>query len=253
MSKDQKSAVENFLEGTDEQVVSFEQPKDPFEQEIEQKEEEGIKEEIKEEKPVPFHKDPKVQKFIDRELERRLKDLKPADSINKEDKNDDDDYYARLIGNDTPEKVAMIKEAKARDERILEQAEERAFDRLSQREQEELQADQEAEDELANAFESIEEAYDVDISSNSTQAKKTRQEFISFVEKIAPKRNGEIIDFPDMNSAWETFSEIKKSTTPPSRAKDIASRSTIRSADTTTKAPERVDWNKVEEFMDTLK
>ena len=247
MPKD-KSAVESFLEGTEQQGVTFEQVVDPFEQPIEQKEEE----EVKEEKPVPFHKDPKVQRFIDKEIEKRLKDIKPVEAAKKED--EEDDYYTRLIGNDTPEKVAMIKEAKARDERLLSQAEERAFNRLSQKEQESIQADQEAEEELTNAFENIEETYGVDISSNGSQAKKTRQEFISFVEKIAPKNiDGEIVDFPDMTSAWETFSEIRKSTTPPSRAKEIAARSMARSNETTTKAPERVDWNKVEEFMDTLK
>lgn len=224
MDKDQKSVVQSFLEGTEDN--KFEQVIDsPF---IETEQKEELEE--KEEKPLPFHKDPKVQKFIDKELERRLKDFKPEPQ-KVETKSEDDDYYVRLIGNDTPEKVAMVKEAKARDERMLEQAEERAFNRLSQREQEEVQAEKEAEQELDSAFESIEETYDVDLTSARSQ--KTRSEFLTFVEKIAPKnKDGEILDYPDMNSAWETFSEMRKPSEP-SRAKQLASRGMARSSEST--------------------
>lgn len=248
----EKTAVEMFLEGDGNENMFANPTKSPFES-VETKEEETVVEEPKEEKPLPFHKDPKVQRFIDKEIEKRLKDIKPIEPERKSESNDDDAYYTRLIGNDTPEKVAMIREAKARDERLLSQAEERAFNRLSEREQEAMREDQEAEEELTNAIEGIEEAYDVDISSNSPQAKKIRTEFISFVERIAPKRNGEIIDYPDMNSAWETFSEVKRNTAPPSRAKEIASRGLSRSAETTVKDTKKVDWQAVDEYMDTLK
>lgn len=231
------NAVKNFLDEFDgeKEVNPFEDNlKDPFTQQ--ETVEETTVEEEKEEKPLPFNKDPKIQKYLDKrekEIENRiLSSIKPTET--KETK-EEDDYYVRLIGNDTPEKVAMIREAQARDERMLQQAEERAFSRLSQREQESLKADQEAEQELESAFENIEDAFDVDISSNSAQAKKTRQEFVSFVEKIAPKdRNGDIVDYPDMTSAWETFSEMKKATAQPNRAKELASRGMSRSSEATT-------------------
>lgn len=249
----EKSAVEAFLEGTDNPSM-FEQPSnDPFETKevAEVKSEEVV--EGKEEKSLPFHKDPKVQKFIEKEIEKRLENIKPIEQ-REEIKKDDDDYWERLIGNDTTEKLSMIKEAKAREERLLDQAEERTFNRLSQKEQEEAKEDAKAEEELNNAFENIEESYDVDISSNSPQAKKTRQDFISFVEKIAPKdRYGEIVNYPDMPSAWEAFSEIKKSTAQPNRAKELASRGLSRSAETTVKQEKRVDWNAVDEMMDSMK
>lgn len=236
MDKD-KTAVEDFLgnlEGDKENKNPFEEtPEDPFKQEVPEEKVEVVEEE----KPLPFNKDPKIQKYLDKrekEIEERIKN-----SIQKDEKpatqQVDDDYYVRLIGNDTPEKVAMIKEAVARDERMLQQAEERAFNRLSQAEQEELQADQEAEEELDNAFDNIEETFDVDITSNNPLAQKTRQEFVSFVEKIAPKdRNGDIVDYPDMVQAYETFSELKKSTATPSRAKELASRGMSRSSEAPT-------------------
>lgn len=250
MEKD--NAVKNFLDefGGEKEVNPFEDNlKDPFAQV--EKQEETV-EEVKEEKPLPFNKDPKVQKFIEKEISKRMADFKPAETSQKEEK-EVDDYYTRLIGNDTPEKVAMIREAQARDERMLQQAEERAFNRLSQKEQESLRADQEAEEELESAFENIEETFDVDISS--PQAKKLRQEFVSFVEKIAPKdRYGDVADYPDMNSAWETFSEMKKATAQPNRAKELASRGMARSSETTTsQSAKRINWNAVDDMMDSLK
>lgn len=237
----ENSAVSEFLgefSNEETKVNPFEDNlKDPFNQEETPEE---VVVEDKEEKPLPFNKDPKIQRFIEKEISKRLQDIKVEQPVAKVD--EEDDFYARLIGNDTPEKVAMIKEYKAREQRLLEQAEERAFNRLSQKEQEALRAEQEAEQELENAFESIEETYQVDITSNSPLAKKTRQEFVTFVEKIAPKdKNGDIVDYPDMQSAWETFSEIKKATSTPSRAKELASRSMARSSE----APAQVSTTKL--------
>jgi hypothetical protein len=205
---------------------------DPFNHLDEKEESETV--EDKEQKPLPFNKDPKIQKFIEKEISKRIENLKPQVVETTPTTTEDDDFYVRLIGNDTPEKVAMIREYKAREERLLEQAEERAFNRLSAKEQEAIKADQEAEEELESAFDTIEENFGVDITSNAPLARKTRQEFVSFVEKIAPKdSNGDIVDYPDMQSAWETFSEMKKATSTPSRAKELAARSMQRSAETT--------------------
>lgn len=251
---EKRSAVEEFLgelSGGQETNPFEENTEDPFAkpQAVETNE---IVEEVKEEKPLPFNKDPKVLKFIDKEIEKRMKDRVVEEKPTQQE-SQEDDYYVRLIGNDTPEKVAMIREAMARDERLLQQAEERAFNRLSEKEQESLMADQQAEEELENAFENIEEYYGVDITSNSGIAKKTRQEFVSFVEKIAPKdRNGDIVDYPDMTSAWETFQEIKKSTATPSRAKELASRGMSRSAEATSTPATRPTWDAADEFISSL-
>lgn len=211
---------------------------DPFNH-LEKKEEEEVIED-KEEKPLPFNKDPKIQKFIEKEISKRLENFKVEPEKTGTDEAENDDFYVRLIGNDTPEKVAMIREYKAREERLISQAEERAFNRLSAKEQEAIEADKEAEEELENAFDNIEENFGVDITSNAPIAKKTRQEFVSFVEKIAPKdHNGDIVDYPDMQSAWETFSEMKKATSTPSRAKELASRSMQRSSEATVEPNER--------------
>lgn len=199
---------------------------------------EEIVEEVKEEKPLPFNKDPKIQKYLEkreREIEDRLSErfgnkesavaTQPADDrVN--------DVLTRLIGNDTPEKLSMVKEFKDILGNLKGEARAEALDEIRSMQNAEVQADQEAEQELETAFDNIEETFDVDITSNAPLARKTRAEFVSFVEKIAPKdRNGDIIDYPDMNSAWETFSTLRKSTAQPNRAKELASRSMARSAE----------------------
>lgn len=250
----QKSAVESFLgELAEEQENPFGQPsEDPF---ASQETDKTIEvEEDTAAKPLPFNKDPKVLKFIEKEVGKRMAEVKPVEREVPKDTQAQDDYYERLIGNDTPEKVAMIREAKARDERMLATAEERAFNRLSQKEQEKVEADRAAEQELETAFENIEETFSVDLSSKSPVARKTRQEFVTFVEKIAPKdRNGDIIDYPDMQSAWETFSEIKKANPAVSRAKELAGRGMSRSAETTGVEKPRATWEAADAFIDSLK
>ncbi len=251
MDKDQ-SALSKFLEGTEPSKDIFEGVKESALEKSLEKEPEKVEEE-KEEK-LPFHKDPKIQRFIEKEISKRLpqKEERIESVPSKGDFKETIDAFAVVIGNDTPEKVNAIKNLEkafiSLDERSVKRAEERIEEIRRQEEEEEKQAVEE----LNNAFEFIEENYDVDLTSR--RAEKLRTEFVSFVEKIAPKdRNGDVIDYPDMNSAWETFSEIKKSTSTPSRAKELASRSMTRSTENTSVAPKKMDWQAVDEFMDSLK
>lgn len=249
------NAVKNFLEefSGEKEANPFEDNlKDPFEKVEVPDFKEEVSEEQKEEKSLPFNKDPKIQRFIEKEINKRMSEFKPSET-DKEIKKENDEVVESLIaviGNDTPEKRRAVEALKNR----LDEGTRKITEWEETKNQEE-RADKEAEEELLSAFENIEDNYDVDISSNTPQAKKTRQEFISFVEKIAPKdRYGEVIDFPDMNSAWETFSEIKKSSQSPSRAKELASRGMSRSSEAPTgQTVKRIDWNTVENYMDTLK
>ncbi len=248
---DNKSAVESFLGSLEENKDSFvEHNEDPFGKTIEPKEE--VIEE-REEKPLPFNKDPKVQKFIEKEINKRMAEFTPTESKQEQKKENDEvvDALEAVIGNDTPEKRRAVQALR---DRLDESANEVRKWKEEQREAE--IADKEAEEELSNAFDTIEETYDVDLTSKNPTAVKIRQEFVSFVEKIAPKdRNGDIVDYPDMQSAWETFSEIKKSAATPSRAKELASRSMARSSGSE-QAPQqrtnRSSFESTDNFLESL-
>lgn len=234
-----KSTVDDFLGNVNEDNKEFIEKQDPFADDTLEVKEEKVEE--KEEK-VPFHKDPKIMRFIEKEVSKRIPKASEEQTF-KQDVKEDDDYYVRLIGNDTPEKVAMIREAKLRDEKLLQQAEDRAYGRISQEKQKEIDAERRADEQLTNAIDDIEDTYNVDLTSKDPVARKQRVDFMNFVEKIAPKdEHGEIVEFPDMLSAYETFQEMKK-VEKPNRAKELASRSMSRSSDTIPQPQKRLTFD----------
>lgn len=246
--ENEQSAVSKFLGETNENM--FEQPKDNMfgEETIETKPEEKVEDN----KPLPFHKDPKVLKFIEKEVAKRTERQEPRETLKTEEDEFKDviESFTAIIGNDTPEKVRALNDLQKALNSSSQKAASLAEQKILEIKNREEEADRQAEEELDNAFDEIEETYDVDLSRNP----KLRSEFVSFVEKIAPKnRDGEIVDYPDMNSAWETFSEIKKSTAQPSRAKELANRGLQRSAETTVKQEKNINWNAAEEYIDSLK
>lgn len=228
---------------------------DPFNH-LEKKEEvDEVVEEQKEEKPLPFNKDPKIQKFIEKEISKRIAEIKPEPREDKPQLDTErEELLAQVFGNDTPEKIAIGQRFGKYLDSLKGSAKAEALAELESREYAQVEADKEAERELETAFENIEENYDIDFST--TLGKKTRQEFASFVEKIAPKdQYGDIVDYPDMNSAWETFSDLKKSTGTPNRAKELASRSMQRSAETSSEPVlkrGRTPFSNSDEFIESL-
>lgn len=216
------------------------------------KQDESPAEEEKTEK-VPFHKDPKVQKYVEREIAKRMEDIeKRIDEVKSSSKvNEDevDDFYVRLLGNETPEQKSLAKEFKSRDQQLLQQAEERAYRKLVEERESTSQAEREAEETLNNALEEIEETYNIDFSKDAV-AKKNKVDFLNFVQKISPKdSNGEIIAYPDMMSAYETFQEMKK-TPSNTRAKELSSRSMSRAGDATTNPlEERITFDNIDELL----
>ena len=249
---EKETELDDFLGNVDNDFSQDE--KNPLDVEVtEEHSEETTQEVEKEEKPLPFNKDPKVQRFIEKELSKRLAGIEDRISqVSKQGGNqeDEDDFYVRLIGNDTPEKIAFIKEAKARDERNLQMLEERAYQRLIQEREREESAEKEVENILAESIENIEDEYGVDLTSKDPVVKKTRVDFLKYVEKIAPKdENGEITSFPDMNSAFETFQELRKRTSNNGRAKDLASRGTSRSGDVTNTPTQRITFDNIDELI----
>lgn len=252
--ENEKSAVDSFLgELKDDKIIDQFAQEQPLEnKEIDDKVND------REEKPLPFHKDPKIQKYLEkreREMEERLKASIPTPQERQTEEDsfkDTIDAFTNIIGNDTPEKVSALNALKKSLEGLDQRASEKAIERLEDIRQSEVDEDIEAEEELDEAFDNIEDTFDVDITSNNPIAIKTRQEFVAYVQKIAPKdRDGDVVEYPDMISAWETFSEHR--TKEPNRAKELASRGMTRSAETTSNPQERVTWNKVDEFIDTLK
>lgn len=211
--------------------------------------------EDKEEKSVPFHRDPKVQKYIEKQIEKALKDKAPAETQFKQKTKDLSlpDSFTKLIGNDTPEKREVLKDLDGYFKTLKGEARQEFLDEIKQQEKAQSEADTKAAEELDTYFEEIEGSYGVDLSSDNAQAKQLRSQFIDYVRKIAPKNaDGEVTGFPDLVSAYDEFQSRQAKPTA-SRVKQLASRGLSRSGDTNSAAPAGKSWRDVDRFFSTLK
>lgn len=220
------------------------------------KQEEEPNEEV-EEKNLPFHKDPKIQRYVQREIAKALEGQSPkqvttaTDSIQAAETEDElVAAFTQIIGNDTPEKQHALRML----ERGLKNIEEKALSGQRQLEAE-RQAQEEAEREVERGFESIEESFEVDITSKTPQATKLRSEFIDFIETIAPKDSrGNVKEYPDFEKSFEIFQKMQEKQNPSnSRAKELAARSMARSSDASSPMkPNGTTWNDIERFFSKL-
>lgn len=244
---DEKDSVASFLNEVSE-------PRDLFKEETVA--EETAEEEVKEDKPTPFHQDPKVQRYIDKQVEKALKDKNPT--VENQFKKDIEDInlpssFVKLVGNDTPEKLEVLKDLSNYFSTLKGEAKQDFIREMQEKEQQKVEADKKAQQELDNYFDEIEETYSVDLSSNSAPAKAMRSQFIDYVRKIAPKdENGEVTGFPDLVASFEEFQEKNKRPAA-TRAKELANRGMTRSSDTSTGVPQGRSWKDVDRFFDTLK
>lgn len=231
--------------------------KDPLSdksEKIEDKSDEGSDED-KEEKPLPFHKDPKVLRFIEKEVSKRLAD-KSSDIENAPSKEDEEDELSNvlveLVGNDTPEKVAIVKKLQKQLTNLEEKGAQRAIAELRKQEQAELEAEEESFNQLVESFDAVEEEFGVDITSNSALARKQRSDFVDFIKKISPKdENGDIVQYPDIPEAFKLFQSTQKPADN-KRAKDIADRSMKRSSDTSSAPTGGKTWKDIDRIFSKL-
>ena len=208
-------------------------------------------EEPTDEEKQPFHKDPKVQKFIDRQIKKALSNTnqeKPVTTSADEPKDQEDliAAFTLIIGNDTPEKVHALKMLEKSLSKIKDEASEKAISRIEQARAEEKRIESETNAYMSNSFEEIEETFSVDLTSKTPQAKKMNNEFREYLYKIAPKnQDGTIIAMPDIVSSFETFQMLnqkEKST----KAKELASRGMSRNTTTSSEQPkERITFETI--------
>lgn len=245
---DTNNEVDSFLKGLDE-------PKEDLFNPI------PAVEEVKptEEKPLPFNQDPKITKFIEREVEKKIKDrladFQPSatETFQKETQEQSDEIsevLTRIIGNDTPEKLLAIKDFKKVLSGLEEKGAQKALAQLQERAHEEQQAEREAQNELAEGFENIENTFNVDLTSE--KSKEERSKFVDFIKAIAPKDSeGQVTEFPDLTESYRLFKQTNKPESN-NRAKELASRGMQRSGEASTATNTDKSWSSVEKFFNSL-
>lgn len=214
---------------------------------------EKIVEEKVEEK-LPYHEDKKLQRYIDRQVEKRAKEFQPTrqEQFTKETSSDNpyQSYAEKLMGNNTDEAKLKSQLLAQTLLEIQQRASNTAYDKFSEESRLAKEEERQSLEALRNGIDTIEENFGVDLSSNSSTAKKTRNEFLGFLEKISPKdANGDIKEYADMESAFETFQSLYKPEKN-TQAKEIASRGMSRSsADATNTPTKRITFENVREMM----
>lgn len=213
-----------------------------------------------EEDNVPFHKNPKVIKYIEKreaklrdELEQRFNSIKPEVQLvhSQDDEDPLSDVLTRIIGNDTPEKLSAIKDFKKALGGMKDEAKVEALREIYAEREEETQAEMQAQNEVSEAFDDIEDTFNIDITSNAPQAKKIRSDFIDFVKRVAPKdAYGDIISYPDFKSTFEIFKDMNKPQLN-NRAKDLANRS-ISNTNTANTAPTVDSFSEMDKWLESL-
>lgn len=253
---DETKAVEDFLgdlKDNGEQDAFTPKNDDPFpslEQEKRGDQPEAGETEVVEErieKPLPFHRDPKVQRYIEKEISKRIPEQKVEQTAQDNYFDDVISSFTAIVGNDTPEKVSALSALKNSLSSLDQRAAQKAFERLDFVRQEEVAQEKEYEDRLHDGFETIEGETGIDLYA--PENKKLRIQFIDFVEKVAPKENGEISELPDLGETFKAFQSMRKPQSQAPRAKELASRSMERSGGEVSqqKTPERLTWDNIGE------
>lgn len=261
-----KNEVDNFLDGLEEPVADpFNIEETPFAEEQEEgSEEEEASEEASESKPEPFHKDPKVQRYVQKQIEKALNEFKPEIDVSEVQKFAQEagaepdevvEALTGLIGNDTPEKKRVLAAMSKAFKTVEERGAERALKHLEDQQHREVADERKADNELSQGFEDIEEEFDVDLTSNTTAARRTRNDFIDFIQRVAPKdENGQVTDFPDFAEAFSVFQDTQKSpekSKTVNRAKELSSKSMGRSSGDVSAPQKNTDksWNAVDKLF----
>lgn len=215
-------------------------------------------ENAEDDKPLPFHKDPKVQRYVDRQIAKALEDL-PKPSVEQQFRQEVRDELnlppalVKFVGNDTPEKREALKGLADHINSMTDKAQEKFMQKMQEQEEQSREEDNAALSELNQGFEDIEDSFGVDISSNAASAQRTRAAFVEYLRKVSHKNaDGEVDQFADIPAAWEEFQERNK---PQSnqRSKELAARGMTRSTDTSSAPKAGNSWKDVERYFSTLK
>ena len=176
-------------------------------------------------------------------LNERLKVLSETQKLQQE-VGADADIHKVLFGDqaETPQsRATALNLQRLLDKRDAE-VQERAFARLQEAQQSESTEDSENVSYLEDEFEAIEDRFSVDLSGETEASRKVRDGFIDYIGALSRKdrRTGEILDYPDIQTAWGEFNSRRQRST--SRAAQIADRSMAPSGsgDQSTEAERKV-------------
>jgi hypothetical protein len=157
-------------------------------------------------------------------LNARIQALAEVDRTLKEPTNSEMPAEWIALYGTTPEseKAWKIQEKMMQD--YASAAEERALERFREEQGKVYEEQQQFETEIGSELESIEEDYNVDLTSNTASAKKSRTEFLDLVKALSPKDDqGYLTGYADFGSTFEIYQQTRQKADN-SRQRELASR-----------------------------
>lgn len=154
-------------------------------------------------------------------LAARLEVLTESQKFQRENTPEVDETIARIYGTNTPEAAeatALLTKALAN---VENRSTEKALERFREEQRKEREAVQKEEKTLDGMVEEIEDEHHMTLDGQSKKG------FFALLEKLSPKdADGNIVQYADHHAVWEELQSKRK--VEPNRAKDLASRSMVR-------------------------
>lgn len=195
---------------------------------------------------IPFHKHPRFKKIME-----ELKDLREKDEEKSSASSEAEKFKASSSDELPPHWVALFgddeKSAKAwkiqqkHEEQLVAQAEERAINRIQESQKKEVAEQRKWERFIDDQLTTIEDTYDVDLTSDKEPATKARNEILKIVSELSPKDDdGNVTSFIPFDKAYEIYELKKGSSKKPdaSAKKEASARSMSKSESASTEKEE---------------
>ncbi len=189
------------------------------------------------EKEMPFAKNPKVQRFIEKKvnemLSTHINNQAPREVPSKQPTTDLPPEWLAMYGDNEESRRAWTLQ-----ERLLDnyknQAKQEAIAEIRSEQERADEAVREFEQVIETSLDELEETHGVDLTSNSPAAKKARNEYLDLVQRLSPKdRDGNVTSYADFHEVWDIY-QSTKSGPDASRKQNLAARAAPRPTDTPT-------------------
>lgn len=238
----QQSEVDKFfgdLPSEDKKVADVFEDKKPEPKVPEKDEEEGLEEDESEVRKNRRHRrlEEQLQKERDSNiaLNERIKVLSEVSQFKKSISTDDsiDPRLVEIFG-PTDEGKKIAKHLSEILEEKTEIAREKAIQEMEERQSRVIQEQKQYESLIDSELEALEDKHNIDLTSDSPQARKARREFLEMVQNLSPKdEDGTITGYADFDSTFDLYRQTRERPQSNDRQKEIASRSMQRSGGTT--------------------
>ena len=167
-------------------------------------------------------------------LNAKIQAMSEIDRFRQDIKTDDVPVdWLSIYGGSTPEGQEQAKRAWKLQREMLDnakqEAKEEALQEIEERQVESKREQAKYETFIESQLETIEDEFNVDVTSDAPSARKARREFLEMVQKFSPKdEDGSITEYADFGATWEQYQATRKKPDN-SKQKDLADRTMTQS------------------------